>query len=949
MSAVVSAVTRVAKTVANVIQQVGSITVKIVSKVADSVAKVGNTIGKIAESIAKDPLPTLITYAAQSVGIPAPLTAAAIAASRGKNIKEIATTAAAVYAGGQVARVAAANVPSFSSLSPATQKIIQQAVGGGLGSATVTAISGQPLDQILKSAAAGTISSAVQTKLSQLTNAQGQPLFKPGELDTQMINNATAQATLAVLNGKSIQTALENAAATTIASYGLGKVTQAVKSAYDNLVKNSNQLDALITNKERISSQIESTAQRYSSQIQEAQKTYQNYESQIARLDKANENYLSYKSQYDAAVQEIQRIQNNPRGFDEAFYLESNPDVAQNWGGSAESHYQQNGQYEGRQPNSDYRDAQRLANRAQGLADNANKMAVLVDDLTKSINTISQQYQARVNAANQTKATYESQINSLNNIANQINVQTDKVQQVTASLDKSAKDLDAAGQAAIAKDIDKAVNIATKDVKDRVLADRIVEEERVAEQTRISEETRALAGRYTQLDPASQQAYNDMIDDGLPAAQAMNQVEDVIKQFNEQQQQQAAASGATEWVDNQGIKNILIKGVGGTVVEPEIQAPPAPVEPTTFLDKLKNIGGLLGLGTSDPNAVKEALLGAGATGGQYQFGIFGFDSPQKKQEAIFEIDQILELLPSGQQTVAEDIKKALEAQPVTPEKKAGEPGGGGGGGTGAEAPETAPPAAGPETPQPPQLPLTPEVPQPAAPTGPSTVTDQDIITQIMLEQLAEEERRRQQSTQTSTGTATTPQPEQPLGPSTPQPDTTGQQVGPSQPQAPETPQPPSGGGEVSAPGGVGDSDKAILDLISGEDGAGEGGVGGTDGFGFGAGTGAGEGEGKDLGEGAGTGGGIGTGTGTGEGSGSGPGEGTGSGEILTSPRLVTVGGSRGGVISRSRSLPQGEALLGALLGTGLTSGGTGAPILGEDESKRRLVWNVESLRNALGI
>jgi hypothetical protein len=421
----------------------------------------------------------------------------------------------------------------------------------------------------------------------------------------------------------------------------------------------------------------------------------------------------------------------------------------------------------------------------------------------------------------------------------------------------------------------------------------------------------------------------------VPPAQAMNQVENVIKEFNAQEEQKAVASGATEWVDNKGVKNILIKGVGQTVIQPEIQ-PPAPVEPTTFLDKLKNIGGLLGLGTSDPNAVKEALLGAGATGGQFQFGIFGFDSPEKKQQAIFEIDQILESLPAGQQTVAEDIKKALEAQPVTPEKKAGEPGGGGGGGAGSETPETQPPAVGPETPQPPQLPLTPEVPQPATPTGPSTVTDQDIITQIMLDQLAEEERRRQQSTQTSTGTATTPQPEQPLGPSVPQP------------EQPQPPAPPLGGETPAPTGGMGETDKAILDLISGGGDKGTDGEGAVTGGGMGGGRGEGEGTGTGVGEGAGTGGGIGGGRGTGQGAGSGAGEGIGTGEILTSPRLVTAGGS---VVSptSTRRLPQGEALLGALLGTGLTSGGTGAPILGEDESKRRLVWNVESLRNALGI
>jgi archaellum component FlaC len=954
--AVGRAVAAAADVVGNVIKSVGSITVKAVNAVAGAVVKVGNTIGKIAESIAKDPLPTLITYAAQAVGIPAPLTAAAIAAARGSSIKDIAISAAAVYAGGKVAQTV--KVPGLDSFSPATRQIIQNTVSGAAGSAAVSAVSGQPLDNILKSAAAGGISSAVQARLSQITNDAGQPLFKPGELTTQMINNASAQATLAVLNGKSIQTALENAAATTIASYGLSKVATAVKSTYDNLVKSSNELDALLANKNKLATSLESTASRYSAAVSRSQEIYSNYESRLAQVEQASNDYNQFVSQYQAAVNEIENIKRNPGDFDAAHYLSRNPDVARDpyFANNAREHYDEFGQFEGRQPNANFERAQQLAAQANSLSKQANAAASKVAQLNKQAETLASQYQNQVNSINSIKSAYDSQVASLEKVANQLNAKSDQVQKLNSDLEKRAKELDTAGQAAVAKDIDKAVNIATADVKDRILADRIASEELAAQQaeiesqnqSRIAQETRDLANRFTQLDPASQDAYEEMINTGTAPAQAMNQVESVIKEFNKQQEQQATSSGATEWTDNKGVKNILIKGVGSTVVQPEIQ-PPAPATPQTFMDKLSNIGGLLGLGTSDPNAVKEALLGGGATGGQFKFGIFGFDAPEKKQQAVFEIDQIIEALPSAQKIIAEDIKKALEAQPVKPKPAVGEPGGGGGGGTGAETPETAPPAAGPQAPQQPQLPLTPEVPSPPVPTGPPAVAEQDIVTQELLAILAEEERRRQQEQLASTGQATPPQQEfGPSQPPIPQPDTTGQQVGPSQPQTPETPQQPGGGGEISAPGGAGDSDKAILDLISGGGGTGEGGVGGTAGDGFGAGTGAGEGEGKGLGEGAGTGGGVGTGTGTGEGSGSGPGEGTGSGEILTRPRLVTARGTP--VAQRgTRLLPQQDALLGALLGTGLTSGGTGEPILGEDESKRRLVWNVESLRNALGI
>lgn len=897
MAVVVKAVVTVVKTVVKAVETVGSITAKAVTKVADAVKKVGTTIGKIAENIAKDPLPTLITYAAQAAGVPAPLTAAAIAAAKGKSIKDIAISAAAVYAGGKVAQNV--KVPGLDSLSPATRQIIQNTVSGAAGSAAVSAVSGRPLDEILKSAAAGGISSAVQAKLSQMTNAAGQPLFKPGELTTQMINNASSQAVLAVINGKSIQTAVENAAATTIASYGLGKVAEKVKSTYDNLVKNTNELDGLITSKNKIASNLEGVAKNYSNEVAKAQKIYDDYQAQVKKLNEVEKSFNAYKAEYDNALKEIEKLKNI--------------DVTSDAAGLAENAVL----------------AKEFEKKAIAARDNANKMVALSNEINKTITSLNTAYTTKITTIDKLKASYDSQVSSLEKITTQIDAKTNTVQKLTSDLDKSAKELDVAGETAVSKNIDKAVDIATKEVKERILADRIANEELVrkqaeveAENTRISQETRDLANRFTKLDPASQDAYEEMINAGTPPAQAMKQVEDVIKEFNKQQEEQAIASGATEWVDNTGTKNILIKGTGNTIVQPET---PPPATPQTFMDKLKNIGGLLGLGTSDPNAIKEALLGGGATGGQFKFGIFGFDDAKKKEQAIFEIDQILDALPSAQKIIAEDIKKAIEAQPIKEKTAVGEPGGGGGGGTGAEKPETAPPTVGPTTPEQPKQPVTPVVPPPPTPTGPTTVTEQDIVTQELLAILAEEERRRQREREASTGGGGTPtQPVSPTTPTTPQPPTTPQQ-----------------------PGGAGDKDKAILDLINGGGGTGEAGTGGTAGEGFGGGTGAGEGEGKGVGEGTGTGGGIGAGTGTGQGAGSGAGEGTGTGEVLTSPRLVTAGGTP--LTRNGRQLPQGDALLGALLGTGLTSGGTGEPILGEDESKRRLVWNVESLRNALGI
>ena len=65
--------------------------------------------------------------------------------------------------------------------------------------------------------------------------------------------------------------------------------------------------------------------------------------------------------------------------------------------------------------------------------------------------------------------------------------------------------------------------------------------------------------------------------------------------------------------------------------------------------------------------------------------------------------------------------------------------------------------------------------------------------------------------------------------------------------------------------------------------------------------------------------------------------------------MVVMGGAPTARATRRTGFAPSDSTLGALLGTALTPSGATEPILGEDESRRRAVWNIESLRNALGI
>ena len=96
-------------------------------------------------------------------------------------------------------------------------------------------------------------------------------------------------------------------------------------------------------------------------------------------------------------------------------------------------------------------------------------------------------------------------------------------------------------------------------------------------------------------------------------------------------------------------------------------------------------------------------------------------------------------------------------------------------------------------------------------------------------------------------------------------------------------------------------------------------------------------------------GGGGKGTGTG---GGGKGEGDATSGYTSAPSTMTIGKQTSSTLGTSGGIPQSDSLSSALLGSGLSqrpdTGVTGEPIL-LGEGKRKDVWNLESLRGALGV
>jgi hypothetical protein len=149
MGAVVKAVAQPVKVVAKAAETV-------VKPIVKTVEKVGKAVEKTAQAVAKDPIPVLISVAAQAVGIPAPLTAAAITAAQGGSIEDIAKSAGAAYVGGKVAGQVGAAV---KEAAPVVANVLPSAAQ----SATSAAITGR---DVLSSALGGGIAGGVAGELA---------------------------------------------------------------------------------------------------------------------------------------------------------------------------------------------------------------------------------------------------------------------------------------------------------------------------------------------------------------------------------------------------------------------------------------------------------------------------------------------------------------------------------------------------------------------------------------------------------------------------------------------------------------------------------------------------------------------------------------------------------------------------------------------------------------
>ena len=270
-------------------------------------------LNKTIDAIIKNPIPTISTIALTAVGIPYPIANAAVAAANGGDVKSIALTIASAYAGEFAAKTVGSNIsaiPGVSSLAPETQRILATIAASASGSGTAAALSGRPLSEILTASTAGAVSGLVSDQLKANNVLQDlQAKGFPQETINNLIVNASNNATIAIIQGRSIADAVTNSTVATLAASGLDAAAKTISDGYNALLKNSETLQSIQSSIDELK---KSAVEMFDNIINPKQekvdlaydmllKEYQDYLAEVETYNSAADKYNSEKPKLHAS------------------------------------------------------------------------------------------------------------------------------------------------------------------------------------------------------------------------------------------------------------------------------------------------------------------------------------------------------------------------------------------------------------------------------------------------------------------------------------------------------------------------------------------------------------------------------------------------------------------------------------------------------------------------
>ena len=198
MSAVVSFV---ADVVESVVDAVGDV----VEAVGDVVEKAVDFVGDTVQAIIEDPLPTLLSIAGSFVGIPPPVTMAAVTAARGGDLEDIVLSAGVAYIAPQATSALSSTLSASigdAIVNQTVSDIVVDGVSKGLVNGTIAEIRGGDFEDGFAGAFTGSIvNSSVGEFTNEFISPGVQDMLADSGLEAGTINTLVKEGTRAVSAG----------------------------------------------------------------------------------------------------------------------------------------------------------------------------------------------------------------------------------------------------------------------------------------------------------------------------------------------------------------------------------------------------------------------------------------------------------------------------------------------------------------------------------------------------------------------------------------------------------------------------------------------------------------------------------------------------------------------------------------------------------------------------
>lgn len=198
MSAVVEFVSDV---VEDVVDAVGDVVEAVGDVVEEAVEFVGNTV----EAIIEDPLPTLLSIAGAAIGIPPPVTMAAVTAARGGDLEDIVLSAGVAYLAPQASNALSSTLSASigdAIVNQTVSDIVVDSVSKGLVSGAIAEVRGGDFEDGFAGGFTGTlVNSSVGEFTNEFITPGIQDMLADSGLEAGTINTLVKSGTQAVSSG----------------------------------------------------------------------------------------------------------------------------------------------------------------------------------------------------------------------------------------------------------------------------------------------------------------------------------------------------------------------------------------------------------------------------------------------------------------------------------------------------------------------------------------------------------------------------------------------------------------------------------------------------------------------------------------------------------------------------------------------------------------------------